>query len=73
MSNLDDLGARHRELQDELDDVREALAGEIRAERGDGATLVELMNRSGYKSIETIRQILDPKIREKVNHDRRSA
>ena len=71
MANLDTLGKRHRQLQDELAEVRDALAGEIRTEREHGATLVQLMNRSGYSSIETIRQILNPQIREKVNQDRR--
>lgn len=73
MSNLDALGQRHRQLQDELAEVREALADEIRDERATGATLVQLMNRSGYSSIETIRQILNPSIRQKVNQDRRTA
>lgn len=73
MSNLDSLGHRHRQLQDELAEVRDALVDEIRTEREHGATLVQLMNRSGYSSIETIRQILNPQIREKVNQDRRSS
>lgn len=73
MSNLDTLGTRHRQLQDELAEVRDRLAEEIRTERLHGATLVQLMNRSGYSSIETIRQILDPNIRDKVNRDRRTA
>ena len=71
--SLDALGARHRALQDELAEVREQIADAIRAERAHGATYVELMNRSGYTSIETIRQIVNPGAREKVNRDRRTA
>ena len=73
MADLDALGARHRALQDELADVRADLADAIRAERGRGATYVDLMNRSGYSSIETIRQIVNPGAREKANRGRRAA
>lgn len=73
MATLDQLGARHRKLLADLADVRSALAEAIPAERAKGATYVDLMNRSGYTSIETIRQIVDPKARDKANRVRRSA
>lgn len=73
MAELDTLGARHRALQDELLEVRAELVDAIRAERERGTTYVELMNRSGYTSIETIRQIVNPDAREKANQDRRAA
>jgi len=71
MTDLDTLGRRHRKLQAELDEVRAALADAIRAEKAAGATYVELMNRSGYTSTETIRQILHPDARERANRSRR--
>lgn len=73
MTDLDQLGQRHRELQAELAAIREKLAPAIREERGKGATYVELMTRSGYSSIETIRNILDPNTRDRNNRARRTA
>lgn len=71
MTDLDTLGKRHRRLQTELAEVREQLADAIRAERATGATYVDLMNRSGYTSIETVRQIVNPSARETINAGRR--
>jgi hypothetical protein len=71
MTNLDELGRRHTELQEELQAVREALTPAIRAEKAAGETFARLMVRSGYKSIETIRQIVEPKTREEINGKRR--
>ena len=73
MATLDQLGTRHRKLLAALAEVRAALSEAIPAERAKGATYVDLMNRSGYTSIETIRQIVDPKARDKANKVRRSA
>jgi hypothetical protein len=69
--NLDQLGRRHRKLEDDLKAVREALAPAIRAERAAGASYADLLNRSGYRSIETIRQITKPDQRDAANSHRR--
>lgn len=73
MTDLDALGTRHRALQEELAALRAELTDAIRAERERGATYVDLMNRSGYQSVETIRQIVNPGARDKANRDRRAA
>jgi hypothetical protein len=69
--DLDTLGKRHRKLLADLDECRTQLAVAMRTERGNGATLVDIMQRSGYTSLETVRHILDPTIRERNNKARR--
>lgn len=71
MADLDTLGRRHRKMQADLEDLRAELATAIRAERADGATYADLMQRSGYSSMETIRQIVKPTARETANKRRR--
>lgn len=71
MTDLDALGRRHRKLQADLAEVREQLAPAMREARKAGATLVDVMNRSGYASVETVRQILDPAVRGQANTRRR--
>jgi hypothetical protein len=71
MTDLDILGRRHRKLQADLAALRADLADAIRRERLTGATYVDLMNRSGYTSTETIRQILKPGARDEINRGRR--
>lgn len=72
MTELDRLGRRHAKLQDDIKAVRAELAPLIRAEHAQaGATFTDLMVRSGYKSVETIRQIIHPKTRENINKKRR--
>lgn len=71
MTDLDTLGRKHKRLQDELEEIREQLADAIRAEAENGATWMELANRSGYKSTETIRRILRPEARDATNEARR--
>jgi hypothetical protein len=73
MSDLDQLGRRHAKLQAELAALRTDLAAAIRAERAAGATYQELLQRSGYSSIETIRQIIKPSAREDANRARRAS
>jgi hypothetical protein len=75
MEDLDSLGAEHRKLLDDLDRLKPRLAEAIRAERARGgpdATYVALLARSGYRSIEGIKQIIDPDRRSRMNQDRRS-
>jgi DNA-binding TFAR19-related protein (PDSD5 family) len=72
MADLDTLGRRHRKLQDELDALRGELADAIRAEREAGATYQQLLQRSGYGSQETIRQIVKPEARERVYQARKA-
>jgi hypothetical protein len=69
--DLDALGRRHARLQEQLAEVRSKLAPAIRAERKKGAKLQELLRRSGYHSLEAIRQIIDPRRRERFNRRRR--
>lgn len=74
MEDLDTLGAQHRQLLEDLDKLKPLLADAIRAERvkgGPGSTYVALLARSGYRSIEGIKQIIDPGRRDKMNKDRR--
>ncbi len=71
MTNLDALGRRHRKMQADLEALRAELAEAIRAERTAGATYVDLMTRSGYTSMETIRQIVKPTARDTANARRR--
>jgi hypothetical protein len=59
-------------MQADLDDLRTQLAEAIRNERAAGATYADLMQRSGYASMETIRQIVKPKARETANRRRRT-
>lgn len=76
MEDLDTLGAEHRRLLEALKQLTPKLADAIRAERakgGPGATYAALMARSGYRSIEGIKQIIDPDRRDKMNQDRRGA
>lgn len=65
MSELDKLGARHKELLAELDELKPKLHEAMRAERAklgpDGKHLVtqrEVMELSGYKTIHQVRVIL---------------
>lgn len=68
--DLDALGREHRRAMKRLAEVREQLAPAIRQEKDKGATHAELLHRSGYTGMETIRQILDPKRREEMNKRR---
>jgi len=73
---LDELGRLHVELVQTLDKVREMLGLAMRHERDNGATYAELMKRSGYRSVEQVRQIVKPgaraqvRAREKARRDR---
>lgn len=69
--DLDTLGRRHIRLQEQLEDIRTKLAPKIRAEREAGETIQGLLRRSGYRSPEAIRQILDPDRRKRFNQRRR--
>lgn len=68
--DLDALGKRHRRLQQELEDVRAKLAPAMREAREAGETIGGVQQRSGYRSYEAVRQILDPKRREEFNRRR---
>ena len=57
MSELDDLGKRHKRLLRELEELKPQLHEAIRAERAAGVKQRELMERSGYKTIQQIRVI----------------
>jgi hypothetical protein len=72
MTDLDQLGRRHRKLMADLADLRDELAHAIRDERARGATVIDLLQRSGYTSAETIRRIVRPETRERANQIRRA-
>lgn len=65
MDELDRLGGRHKKLLAELEELKPRLQAAMRAERAkvgpDGKRLVsqrEIMERSGYKTIQQVRVIL---------------
>lgn len=57
MSELDRLGARHKKLLTELEELKPQLHAAIRAERAAKVSQVEIMQRSGYKTVQQIRVI----------------
>lgn len=57
MSELDDLGDQHKRLLRELDELKPLLHEAIRTERAAKVPQRELMERSGYKTIQQIRVI----------------
>jgi hypothetical protein len=65
VSTLDELGNRHKELQAELEELKPKLHAAMRKERAkmskDGKhqhTQSDIMQRSGYKTIQQVRVIL---------------
>lgn len=57
MTELDDLGRKHKRLLRELEELKPALHDAMRRERATGATQREIMERSGYKTIQQVRVI----------------
>lgn len=57
------LGLRRGELLAELAKVEKDLHHEMRLLREDGASQVEVMAASGYRSIDAVRKILDPAVK----------
>jgi hypothetical protein len=58
VSELDKLGARHKKLLAELDELKPKLQEAMRSARAAGATQNEIRERSGYKTIQQVRVIL---------------
>ena len=62
MTELDDLGKRHKRLLRELEEIKGPLQTAMRAEwaarESTGATQREIMERAGYKTIQQVRVIL---------------
>lgn len=58
MEELDRLGSRKKKLDIELDEMKPKLHEAMRAARAAGATQREVMERSGYKTIQQVRVIL---------------
>jgi hypothetical protein len=58
VSELDELGQRHRDLLRELEEIKPQLHDAMRAERATGATQNDIRERSGYKTIQQVRVIL---------------
>lgn len=58
MTDLDRLGARHKKLRAELEDLTPKLHEAMREERATGATQNDIRERSGYKTIQQVRVIL---------------
>lgn len=57
MTELDKLGARHKKLLAELDELKPKLHEAMRTERATGMTQREIMEKSGYKTIQQVRVI----------------
>lgn len=55
---LDRLGARHRKLLRELEEIKAPLHEAMRAARAAGATQNDIRERSGYKTVQQVRVIL---------------
>jgi F0F1-type ATP synthase alpha subunit len=72
VANLEDIARRYWKAHANLEKLRIELDDAIRTERGKGATYQELLSRSGYKSVETIRQIVKAGLRDSVNSARRA-
>lgn len=62
--SIEDLAASRVYLLAELAMVEEQLHREMRAMREAGATQVEIMAASGYRSIDAVRKILDPAVKQ---------
>ena len=59
--------AAHRaEVLAELEALERALHGNMRTYRDGGATQVEVMAASGYRSLDAVRKILDPAVKTKA-------
>lgn len=56
-------GLRRAELLAELEKIEALLHREMRLMRDGGATQVEIMAASGYRSIDAVRKILDPAVK----------
>lgn len=57
MTELDDLGKRHKRLLRELEEIKPALHEAMRAARAAGMTQREVQEKSGYKTIQQVRTI----------------
>lgn len=58
MTELDRLGTRHRKLIAELEAIKGPLHEAMREARAASVTQREIMERSGYKTIQQVRVIL---------------
>jgi hypothetical protein len=58
MAELDDLGAHHKQLLSDLEELKPKLHEAMRTERAAGATQNGIRERSGYKTIQQVRHIL---------------
>lgn len=56
-SDLDRLGRRHKQLRQQLAELLPALQEAMRAERAADVTYREIMERSGYQTIQQVREI----------------
>lgn len=63
-SSVEHLGARRVELLAELAEVEGLLHANMRRMRDEGATQVEVMTASQYRSIDAVRKIVDPAVKE---------
>lgn len=63
---MEELRDRRAQLLAELAEVEADLHRWMREMRTDGATLQEIIAASGYRSIDTVRKILDPAVKRKA-------
>ena len=69
--DLAGLGALHEMLLKTLDQLRPALHERMREARAAGATYQELVRLSGYTSVNAVRQIVTPGVREQARQGER--
>jgi hypothetical protein len=72
-TDLDELGAYRRELNERLAKLKPLLDAAVRAERKKGATWAELVTRSSYGGIEQVKLVVDPARREAMNEGRKKS
>lgn len=65
LPSLDDCGWAYRQLTDALEALRPVMVEAMRKARADGETWYRICVRSGYTSINGVRQMVEPRLREK--------
>jgi hypothetical protein len=70
-SDLDRLGRRHKQLRQQLEDLKPELHEAMRAERAGEVTYREIMERSGYHTIQQVREICMTGEQRRVERDKR--
>jgi hypothetical protein len=69
--DLDRLGRRHKQLRQQLESLLPELHEAMRAERAAEVTLREIMERSGYRTIQQVREICMTDEQRQAERDKR--